>query len=102
MSQTNGMGKATGNKPKGMKCKQDTGTCVNIMPLSTYKYIKPSEFDEQGKPIDGHGQYRSILKITMATLFNSIGQGSFLANGITNTGYLFSCVVEAEEPILFC
>ena len=32
------------------------------MPLSTYKYINPWEFDEQIKPIDGHGQYRSILK----------------------------------------
>ena len=34
---------------------------VNIMPLSTYKHTNPSEFDEQGNPIDDHSQYRSIL-----------------------------------------
>ena len=62
MFPTNGTGKVTGNKPKGMKCKLDTGAGVNIMPLSTYEYINPSECDEQGKPIDDHGQSRSILK----------------------------------------
>ena len=56
------MGKAMGNKPKGMKCKLDTWAGVSIMPLSMYQYINPSEFDEQGKPIDGHGQYKTILK----------------------------------------
>ena len=58
----NKMGKATDNKPKGMKYKLDTGAGVNIMPLSIYQYINPSEFDEQGRPIDGHGQYKTILK----------------------------------------
>ena len=62
MFPTNRMGKATGNKPKGMKFKLDTGTGVNIMPLSSNKNINPSEFYEQGKPVDGHSQYRSILK----------------------------------------
>ena len=56
MFPTNRIGKATSNKPKGMKCRLDTGADVSIMPLSTYKYMNPSEFDEQGKPIDGHGQ----------------------------------------------
>ena len=54
MFPTNRMGKATDTKPKDMKCKLDTVTGVNIMPLATYKYINPSEFDEQGKPIDDH------------------------------------------------
>ena len=45
------MAKGTGNKSKGIKCKLDMGAGVNIMPLSTYKYINPSEFDEQGKPM---------------------------------------------------
>ena len=34
----------------------------NIMPLSTYQYINPSEFDKQGKPIYGHDQDRTIQK----------------------------------------
>ena len=58
----NRMGKVTGNKPKATKCKLDTGASVHIMPLSICQYINPSEFDEQGKPIDGHGQYKTILK----------------------------------------
>ena len=37
----NRMGKATGNKPKGIKCKLDTGAGVTIMPLSIYQYISP-------------------------------------------------------------
>ena len=45
MFATNRMGKATDNKPKGMKCKLDTGAGVKMMPLPTYKYINPSEFD---------------------------------------------------------
>ena len=46
MFPANRMGKATGNKSKGMKCKLDKGAGVNIMPLSTYKYINALEFDE--------------------------------------------------------
>ena len=51
MFPTNRMAKETSNKPRGTKCKLGTGAGVNIMPLSTYKYINPSEFDEQGKPM---------------------------------------------------
>ena len=41
---TNWMGKATGKKPIIMKCNLDTGTSVNVMPLSTYQELNPSEF----------------------------------------------------------
>ena len=41
MFPTNRMAKATGNKPKGMKCKLDTRAGVNIMSQSTNKYINP-------------------------------------------------------------
>ena len=47
MFQNNRIGKATVNKQKGMKCKLDMGLGVNIMPLSTNKYLNPSKFDEQ-------------------------------------------------------
>ena len=67
------MGKATCNKLKGMKCKLDTRAGVNIKTLSPCKYINPSEFDEQGKPIDGHGQYRSILKDYNGSLIQQYG-----------------------------
>ena len=61
MFPTNWYSKATGNKPKGIKCKLDTGAGVNIMPLSTYQFINPSEFDNNGKPINGYGQDRTTL-----------------------------------------
>ena len=38
-------GKITG-RPKGMKSKLDTGAGANIMSLSTYKSINPSDFDK--------------------------------------------------------
>ena len=56
------LSKATDNKPKGMKCKPNTEAGDTIMPLSTYQYLNPSEFDEQCKPIDCHSQYTAILK----------------------------------------
>ena len=42
-------GKITG-RPKGMRSKLDTGAGANIMSLSTYKSINPSEFDRDGNP----------------------------------------------------
>ena len=47
----NRMDKATSNKPKGMKCKLDRGLGVNIMPLSIYQYINPSEFENKVRPL---------------------------------------------------
>ena len=47
------MGKATGNKPIVTKFKLYTGAGINDMHLSTYQYVNPSEFGEQGKPIGG-------------------------------------------------
>ena len=42
-------GKITG-RPKGMRSKLDTGAGANIMSLSTYKSINPSDFDKEGNP----------------------------------------------------
>ena len=42
-------GKITG-RSKGMKSKLDTGAGANIMSLSTYKCINPSDFDKEGNP----------------------------------------------------
>ena len=52
MFPTNRMGKATGDKPKPMKGKFDTGKGVGVLPLTTYQLINPSEFDEEHKLID--------------------------------------------------
>ena len=42
-------GKITG-RPKGMNSKLDTGADANIMSLSTFKSINPSDFDKDGNP----------------------------------------------------
>ena len=44
-------GKVTG-RPKGMRSKLDTGAGTNIMSLSTYKSINPSDFDKEGIPLE--------------------------------------------------
>ena len=51
MFPTNRMGKATGNKAKGMKFKLETGAGGNIMPLSTYKYINPQNLINKLSPL---------------------------------------------------
>ena len=56
------MGKAIGKKPTIMKCKLGTGASVNVMPVSTYQHVSPSEFDKKGPPISGYGQDSTILK----------------------------------------
>ena len=100
MFATNRMGKVTGNKPKGMKCKLDTGAGVKIMLLSMYKYINPSEFDEQGKSIHGHGQYRSILKDYSGNPIQQYGIWVILGKWNNKYWRFVFHVVEAEVSIL--
>ena len=96
----NRLGKATDNKPKGMKCKLDTGAGVNIMHLSIYQYINPSEFDEQGKPIDGHGHYRTILKDYNGNPIQQYGIRVILGKWNHQCWRFVFYIVEAEGPIL--
>ena len=49
MYPSNDKGKITG-RPKGMRSKLDTGAGANIMSLSTYRSINPSDFDKDGNP----------------------------------------------------
>ena len=48
MCPTNKEGKVTA-QPKVFKCKLDSGAGVNLMSFKTYREVKPSEFDGQGK-----------------------------------------------------
>ena len=96
MLPTSRMGKAIGNKPKGMKYKVHIRAGVNIIPLSTYQCINCSEFDKEDKPID-HGQDRSILKNCCGSSIWKYGIRFIL--GINNTGIFFN-IEEAQGPIL--
>ena len=53
--------KITG-RPKGMKSKLDTGAGANIMSLSTYKSINPSDFDKEGNPTGNFQRSSTGLK----------------------------------------
>ena len=70
------------------------------MPLSPYKYINPSVFDEQGKPIDGHGQYRTILKDDNGNPIQQYGIRDILGKWKNQCWKFVFHVVEAEGPIL--
>ena len=61
MYPTDTNGKTTG-KPRKMKCKLDTGASINVMPLTAYKLINPSEFHKGNKPKGGLGQDRTTLR----------------------------------------
>ena len=54
-------GKITG-RPKGMKSKLDTRAGANIMSLSTYKSINPSDFDKEGNPTGNFQRSSTGLK----------------------------------------
>ena len=49
-------------RPKGMKSKLDIGTGANIMSLSTYKSINPSDFDKDGNPTGNFQRASTGLK----------------------------------------
>ena len=54
-------GKETG-RPKDMRSKLDTGAGANIMSLSTYKPVNPSDFDKDGNPTDNFQRASTGLK----------------------------------------
>ena len=54
-------GKITG-RPNGMKSKLDTGAGANIMSLSTYKSINPSDFDKDGNTTGNFQRASTRLK----------------------------------------
>ena len=55
-------GKITG-RPKSMKSKLDTGAGANIMSLSTYKSINPSDFDKEGNPTGNFPKVKHWIEI---------------------------------------
>ena len=53
MFPTSRIGKAMGNEPERYEMKARHEACVNIMLLTPYQLVDPSEFDK-GEPIDGY------------------------------------------------
>ena len=64
-------GKITG-RPKGMRSKLDTGAGANIMSLSTYKSINPSDFDKDGNLTGNFQRASTGLKSFGAGRYNNM------------------------------
>ena len=65
-----------------------------------YHYISPSEFDKQSKPIDGHGQDKTILKGYIGNLIQEDGIKVILGKWNNQSWRFVAQVVESQEPIL--
>ena len=61
-------GKITG-RPKGMRSKLDKDAGANIMSLSTYKSINPSDFDKYGNPTGNFQRASTGLKSFDTTIW---------------------------------
>ena len=99
MYPTDTSGKSAG-KPIEMKCKLDTGASVNVMPLAAYKLIKPSELDQDNKPIGGFGQDRTTLRGYSGNIIKQYG--TRLIKAFWNNKYwaILFHIVETQGPIL--
>ena len=99
MYPTDTSGRTTG-KPIEMKCKLDTGTSVNVMPLAAYKLINPNEFDKDNKPIGGCGQDRTTVRGYSGNIIKRYG--TRLIKAFWNNKYwgILFHIVETQGPIL--
>ena len=85
MYPTDTSGETTG-KPRGMKCKLDTGASVNVMSLAAYELIIPSEFDKDSKPKGVFSQDRATIRGYSGIVIQQHGTRLMKAFGLTNTG----------------
>ena len=91
-------GKITG-RPKGMKSKLDTGAGANIMSLSTYKSINPSDFDKEGKPTGNFQRSSTGLKSFGGRQIQQYGIKTIKCAWNKKLCLLNFHIVDAEGPI---
>ena len=92
-------GKITG-RPKGMKSKLDTGAGANIMSLSTYKSINPSDFDKEGNPTGNFQRSSTGLKSFGGRQIQQYGIKTIKCAWDKKLCLLNFHIVDAEGPIL--
>ena len=92
-------GKITGS-PKGMKNKLETGAGANIMSLSTYKSINPSDFDKDGNPTGNFQRANTGLKSFGGRLIQQYGIKTIKCVWNKKLWFLNFHIVDANGPIL--
>ena len=92
-------GKKTG-RPKGMRSKLDTSAGANIMSLSTYKSINPSDFDKEGNPIGNLQRASTGLKSSGGRQIQQYGIKTIKCVSDKKLWLLNFLIVDAEGPIL--
>ena len=85
---------------KQVKCKVDCGAMANIMPLSIFKMLNPSEFDKEGNSISGFNRDMTRLSAYGDKLKQQ--HGVRLINFIFHKKYIKTRfhIVDVEGPIL--
>ena len=92
-------GKITG-RPKGMRSKLDTGAGANIMSLSIYKSINPSDFDKDGNPTGNFQRASTGLKSFWDRQIQQYGIKTINCVWDKKLWLLNFHIVDAEGPIL--
>ena len=92
-------GKVTG-RSNGMKSKLDTGAGANIMSLSTYKSINPSDFDKDGNPTGNFQRASTGLKSFGGRQIQQYGIKTMKCVWDKKLWLLNFHIVDAEGPIL--
>ena len=88
------------NKQTEIKCNPDIEVSVNVMTLTTYQLVKPSEFNEQSKPIGWYGQNRSILICYNGNPNQQYGISIICSKWNNKFWKIVFHTVEAQRPIL--
>ena len=92
-------GKVTG-RPKGMRSRLDTDAGANIMSLSTYKSINPSDVDKDGNPIGNFQRASTGLKSFRGRQIQQYGIKTIKCVWDKKLWLLNFHIVDAEGPIL--
>ena len=92
-------GKITG-RPKGTKSKLDMGAGANIMSLSSYKSINPSDFDKEGNPTGNFQKSSTGLKSFGGRQIQQYGIKTIKCAWDKKLCLLSFHIVDAEGPIL--
>ena len=87
-------------RPKGMMSKLDTDGGVNIMPLSTYRSMNPSDFDKDGNPTGNFQRTSTGLKSFGGRQKQQSGIKTIKCVWDKKLWLLNFHIVDAEEPIL--
>ena len=83
-----------------MKGKLDTGASVNVMPISTYQHMNPSDFDKKVQPISGYGHERTILKGYSGNHIKQYGIRVILGKWDNQYRRFVFNIVQAKGPVL--